>query len=620
MPTVKIQAHSNAFADIKDILGNELDEIMVTAAGISEGAQLFVSANLGENTSPLSVGLALMAQQEDLTFIDASSLPSFADTTLPLPLNDDSATGYDSAVLVPPMNIPMAAPYSNPTQEGISAPADASCGASSPDMVQFGRGQKRPILESIHEHERPQLSLKTSNSYFPSSHSIPRASASPRSLGRGSHFGTASENSRSASATLQMFSATSPVLDYAKFRSRASEGVPLGLRVDSMYADSIFSEVSELPGNNFTDGGSNTFNSGKQAAWLSPRSGGPSDSKFPEFCSTSEFATPDTHRGRSLQQRLYQLLGWPSLTDSLSNMGSSQFMASSNTRKTHTRVLSTTSIVSGASHHVRLATLKRDFSLRSGEGERSNYVTQIRKNAGTSYNEVGPGNWKLPLGIIPFDPKSLSLRTSLQGSPHFSRGSSGVMARTKKSSGVELKHGHLQPRLLAAEIDEVGETNKFASLGRSSTLQNKAAASGSLKKTKDPISEMVEELMKDSSSISSTNVLNKKAETVSNFGPQNESSISLNATRKSTSCERTNSLTTPSTLSVHDSVQQPDDNNVCKSEGASRSSFSESLNSVPDRVVDTYYQHEGYRSDDEEIEDKPQLFLANPDTASDSDQ
>ena len=30
LPTVKIQAHSNAFADIKDILGNELDEIMVT--------------------------------------------------------------------------------------------------------------------------------------------------------------------------------------------------------------------------------------------------------------------------------------------------------------------------------------------------------------------------------------------------------------------------------------------------------------------------------------------------------------------------------------------------------------------------------------------------------------
>ncbi|RKP30905.1 hypothetical protein METBISCDRAFT_22906 [Metschnikowia bicuspidata] len=593
---------------------------MATAAGISEGTQLFVSANLGENTSPLSVGLALVVKQEDFTFIDSSSLPSFADTTLPLPLNDDSATGYDSAVLVPPMNIPLAAPYSNPTQEGISAPADASCGASSPYMVQFGRGQKTPILASIHEHERPQLSLKTSGSYVPSSHSIPHASASPGSLGRGSYFGTPSENSRSASATLLMFSATSLVLDHAKFRSSASEGVPLGLHVDSMCADSIFSEASELPGNSLTDSGANTCNLGKHAALLSSWSGGPSDSTFLEFCSTSEFATLDTHRGRSLRLRLLQLPGWPSLTHSLSNMGSSQFMASSNTRNTHTRVLSTSSIVSGASHHVRLATLKRSFSLRSGEGERSNYVTQIRKNAGTSYNEAGPGNWKLPLGIIPLDPKSLSLRTYSQGSAHFSRGSSGVMARTKKSSGVELKHGHLQPRLLAEEIDEVGETNKFGSLGRSSTLQNKTAASGSLKKTEDPISEMVDELMKDSSSIFSANAGNNKAETVSNFGPQNESGIYFNATRKSTSCERTNSLAAPSTLSGHNSVLQPDDDNVCKSERASRSSFSESLHSVHDRAVDTYYQHQGYRSDDDEMEDKPQLFLANPDTVSDSDQ
>ncbi|RCK58957.1 hypothetical protein Cantr_07443 [Candida viswanathii] len=83
----------------------------------------------------------------------------------------------------------------------------------------------------------------------------------------------------------------------------------------------------------------------------------------------------------------------------------------------------------------------------------STYVHTIRRSAGTAFNELKPIKWKLPVGIQPED-KTRPMRTGL------------LNTSRKKTSGVELKHGHLKPRLLAAEIDEGDEST---SIGLSKT-------------------------------------------------------------------------------------------------------------------------------------------------------
>lgn len=76
------------------------------------------------------------------------------------------------------------------------------------------------------------------------------------------------------------------------------------------------------------------------------------------------------------------------------------------------------------------------------------YVHTIRRSAGTAYNELKPTKWKLPVGIQPED-KTRNMRAGL------------LNTSRKKTSGVELKHGHLKPRLLAAEIDEGDESTSI---------------------------------------------------------------------------------------------------------------------------------------------------------------
>ncbi|KAK6874100.1 hypothetical protein K6H11_001798 [Candida tropicalis] len=76
------------------------------------------------------------------------------------------------------------------------------------------------------------------------------------------------------------------------------------------------------------------------------------------------------------------------------------------------------------------------------------YVHTIRRSAGTAYNESKPTKWKLPVGIQPED-KTRNMRAGL------------LNTSRKKTSGVELKHGHLKPRLLAAEIDEGDESTSI---------------------------------------------------------------------------------------------------------------------------------------------------------------
>ncbi|KAM9925206.1 hypothetical protein OXX80_010971, partial [Metschnikowia pulcherrima] len=214
-----------------------------------------------------------------------------------------------------------------------------------------------------------------------------------------------------------------------------------------------------------------------------------------------------------------------------------------------------------------------------------------RKSAGTSYNDMGPGKWKLPIGIMPVDKRDVLQ----QSTKPFNRGVSNTGYRSKKSSGVELKHGHLQPRLLAAEVDEGDSTNRFGALGRSSTLQNKSL----------------------------TPVTSKSS----------LPSGVLNGLSRANSLERANTLASVSTTGDLQSSASKFSN----SRRGSTLSFTESIGSIEiDGTVDIYYQHPGFKheserpSSDEEDrsqkgifqdsedseDDKPGLYLANPDSDS----
>ncbi|OBA23952.1 hypothetical protein METBIDRAFT_115410 [Metschnikowia bicuspidata var. bicuspidata NRRL YB-4993] len=261
--------------------------------------------------------------------------------------------------------------------------------------------------------------------------------------------------------------------------------------------------------------------------------------------------------------------------------------------RTHTRMLSVSSVNSaGFNRHVSLATLKMTFSLRPGEGEKSSYVDAIRRNAGTSFNEAGPGKWKLPTGILPVNKRELLQ----QNSKKFNSTASGTGYKSKKSSGVELKHGHLQPRLLAAEVDDGDSNNRFGALGRSSTLQNKAL----------------------------TPITSK-----SSLPPSGLGGIS-----RGNSLERADTFTSTSTANdLQSSLSK-----ISSTRRGSDLSSADSIGSITnDRDMDIYYQHQGFKLEDDEdflenedlscgVEDqmtqnnytsddeKPRLFLANPDS------
>lgn len=305
----------------------------------------------------------------------------------------------------------------------------------------------------------------------------------------------------------------------------------------------------------------------------------------------------------------------PTLTFMSTDSGVSRTWSNSALLKNfHARMLLTSSITSNSSNrHVNLATLKRSFSLRPGEGERSTYVQTIRRNAGTSYNDTGPGKWKLPTGIMPVDKKSLYLQTSNK----FNRGGSG--ARTKKASGVGLKHGHLQPRMLAAEVGDNDDSGKFGSLGRSSTVNtvvNTLTAPSPIQKVISPVT----------SKSSNPSVLG---------GISRESSLN-----------RSKSLASGSTNNDLQSVQTKDSKLSGTESEVSSMNSDGSISEY--KFGDGYYQHPGYKYDDvleagshspstedytmhpsyddiddidedSEEEEKPRLFLANPDLSSEED-
>ncbi|CAH6718445.1 hypothetical protein CLIB1444_01S06876 [[Candida] jaroonii] len=276
-------------------------------------------------------------------------------------------------------------------------------------------------------------------------------------------------------------------------------------------------------------------------------------------------------------------------------------------KSSHRKSSSMSSIWSSNSNrNINLATLKKTFNLRVGEGERSNYVITLRKNAGTAYNETAPGKWKLPIGISPIDKRATY--TSMR---------MGISQKAKKGSGVELKHGHLAPRLLAAEVDDMDDarslkglrtTNTSTSLGNSSLTTNSSGSNGIRTSNSSTL------LTNDAPSIKSI--------------PSNKNSLSRTITENST---------TSSIITTNDNSKTPSSKRS--------SSISSSSGSISDDDVQVggFYQHPGYKYDEEDednlthkedidaeteventdIDDNdkepPRLFLANPDNDSDSD-
>lgn len=272
----------------------------------------------------------------------------------------------------------------------------------------------------------------------------------------------------------------------------------------------------------------------------------------------------------------------------------------------HRKSLSISSIFStNSNRHITLGALKKSITLRPGEGERSNYVQTVRRNAGTSYNDLGPETWKLPVGILPVDKRQLA--------PTNDRYNRLRGSRKNQSSGVGLKHGHLAPRLLAAEVDESEGLNKFGSLGRSSTFQRHES------KKITPVSLAI--LSVPSTIVSRGNSLRQNSNAPSRTGSFAGSELS--SIIPSTPFRDSGS---------HIDAQPQLSRQTLVSSRVSVGSVSEG------RFLEGYYQHPGYRYE-EEIEEtdrfspstdgtmhngfeddgddnKPRLVLANPDSES----
>lgn len=372
-----------------------------------------------------------------------------------------------------------------------------------------------------------------------------------------------------------------------------SSAIPSDVYADSSAVTSGYSESPAVPNDLYADGPANAGYESERAAYTDSAASGtfPVPGAFPGSPMASDAAksAPRTSYSGTIDEE--DIFDTPSAPRTVRSPRQLALLVTALMKKFHTRMLLTSSITSsGSNRHVNLATLKRSFSLRPGEGEVSSYVQLIRKNAGTAFNETGPGKWKLPTGIQPVDRKNKYLSQSTR----FNR----IAAhRPKKTSGVELKHGHLQPRLLAAEVDEVGDLNKYGTLGRSLTFQNRA------------------------------------------FTPQTPTpSAAVSAVSRLNSIGRTSTIT--SRLTANDLESRRTKASTASSRRASIVSSAGSEGSISEyKVVDGYYQHPSYKfgeleefdtdafspatNDATEVyeldDDKPRLVLANPDSSSDFD-
>lgn len=240
----------------------------------------------------------------------------------------------------------------------------------------------------------------------------------------------------------------------------------------------------------------------------------------------------------------------------------------------HRKSTSLSSIYSSNSNkNVNLSTLKRTLDLKPGEGEQSRYVVALRRSMGTACNDSPPDKWKLPTGILPVD-KRASMALS---NGRYLR--LGVSQGRKKTSGVELKHGHLQPRLLAAEV---GESRPY--LGGSSL----ASTHGSARDSRASIY----------SSTSVTASGNSAVETSSSSSP----------VRSSSKEDETRSVKTSLAALIPELIAELVADLVS-------SSSSGSIDEVRG-----YYQHPAYTAgsdeephDPEQYASEPRLVLVNPD-------
>ncbi|QEL62522.1 hypothetical protein CJJ09_004699 [Candidozyma auris] len=293
--------------------------------------------------------------------------------------------------------------------------------------------------------------------------------------------------------------------------------------------------------------------------------------------------------------------------NSISNdISSSRGFGSPSSNATFHRKSSSMSSIfsSNSNRHINLATLKKSITLRPGEGERSNYVQTVRRNAGTAYNDLGQESWKLPVGILPIDKRVLlptnDRYTRMRGS------------RKNQSSVVGLKHGHLAPRLLAAEVDESEGSNKFGLLGRSNTFQKSEKTISSESSSKSGI---------QSASISRGNSLHQSSRATSRTASIAESASSIGTPSLVPSTPKRSQFGTQTNLSRQ----------------ASTSSRVSVGSLIEPKLSEGYYQHPGYNldeeaefaedyshstegtmnnDDDDASIEKPRLFLANPDSAS----
>lgn len=309
-------------------------------------------------------------------------------------------------------------------------------------------------------------------------------------------------------------------------------------------------------------------------------------------------------------------------------MNSSSSNSMNNLKFGHRKSSSISSILSNSSgKNVNLATLKKTLSLRPGEGERSNYVLTIRRNAGTAFNESGPGKWKLPTGIAPVDKRA----TYTSSNGKYMRFVGNIAQnKLKKASGVELKHGHLAPRLLAAEVDDNDDRSlKFR------TSQAAATATG----------QRVPE-NNGSDNNGGANTPKNKSSNSSLLMTATPGAASINSTISSGKDSLSRTITENSVSSTSNGDSKDAASEISKPRSSSDSSGSLNEASVG---IGGFYQHPGYKYDEEEdgdttfqngdykgdneidnadethmdqgssfeeFRDQPKLVLANPDSDS----
>lgn len=264
--------------------------------------------------------------------------------------------------------------------------------------------------------------------------------------------------------------------------------------------------------------------------------------------------------------------------------GPSDIFVQNSAPASHRKSASLSSIYSSNSNkNVNLSMLKRTLDLKPGEGEPSRYVVGLRRLMGTAVNESAPEKWKLPTGILPVDKRAAMAFSN-------SRYHMGVSHGRKKTSGVELKHGHLQPRLLAAEV---GDSRPY--LGNSSI----ASTLGSARDSR-------------------TSIYSGTSAPLSVSGAGTSSSGS--PARLSFKDDESRSIRTSLAVLIPGLVTDSVADSVTDSMADSLSTLlSSSSGSIDD--VRGYYQHPAYTADSDEDETpqveqyahEPRLVLVNPD-------